>query len=75
MHVEGLAVRCTTLRGETLAFGWEGPLTVDEQEQPITGFRHYDSPYCTADWPAPNMEIHFGDQSLTLVFSGSQEEP
>lgn len=63
---EGLSVRCQTLRGETLAFGWEGPLMVDGKEQPITGFKHYENPYCTVDWPASEMEIHFDDQSLTL---------
>jgi len=38
---QDLGVRCSTLRNQTLAFGWEGPLLVDGQEQPLTGFRHY----------------------------------
>jgi len=69
---EGLAVRCAALRGETLAFGWEGPLTVNGKEQPLTGFQHYENPYCAVDWPASDMEIHWGDQSLTLDFSRPQ---
>jgi hypothetical protein len=65
---EGLSVRFATLRGESLAFGWEGPLSVDGKEQPITGFKHYDNPYCKADWPASQLEIRFRDQLLALDF-------
>ena len=72
---EELRVCCATLRGETLAFGWEGPLTVNGKEQPITGFKHYENPYCTTDWPASDVEIHFGGQSLTLKFLEGQEVP
>jgi len=71
---EGLRVRCATLRGETLAFGWEGPLMVNGKEQPITGFKHYDNPYCTVDWPTSQMEIRVDDKSLTLDF-GQAERP
>jgi len=70
VEFEGLAVRCRTLGGEALAFGWEGPLVVEGEEQAISGFKHYENPYCTADWPASDMEIRFGDQSLRLNFSG-----
>lgn len=63
---EDLSVRCDTLRGETLAFGWEGPLLRDGEEQPITGFGHYESPYCVADLPAEQMDIQFGEQAMRL---------
>ena len=66
---EGLSVRCATLRGETLAFGWEGPLMRNGKEEPITGFRHYDNPYCVADLPASGMEIRLGEQIMRLDFS------
>ena len=62
-----LSVRCATLRGETLAFGWEGPLMRNGQEEPITGFKHYDNPYCVADLPASQMEIRYGDQAMRLI--------
>lgn len=65
----GLSVRCVNLRGETLAFGWEGPLSVNGREQPITGFRHYENPYCVADLPVSQMEIRFGDWLLRLDFA------
>ena len=66
---EELAVRCTTLRGETLVFGWQGPLMRNDQEQPITGFKHYDNPYCIADLPASQMEIRHGEQAMRLNFA------
>jgi hypothetical protein len=68
-----LGVHCTTLRNQTLAFGWEGPLLVDGQEQPVAGYRHYDNPYCTTELFAPQMDILYGGYLLRLDFS-SQEE-
>ncbi|MGH8014067.1 MAG: hypothetical protein ACREQ4_16375 [Candidatus Binataceae bacterium] len=64
-----LSVNLTTLRGETLEFGWDSPLLVNGRETPITGFKHFENPYCVAEWPTPKMNIHFGGQTLTLDFS------
>ncbi|HEX4030632.1 MAG TPA: hypothetical protein VHX20_09740 [Terracidiphilus sp.] len=64
-----LSVSLTTLRDETLEFSWDGPLRVNGRETPITGFKHFENPYCTADWPSQEMNIHFGGQTLTLDFS------
>ena len=66
---EELGVRCATLRGDALAFGWQGPLLRNGKEEPITGFKHYDNPYCSADLDAAQMEIHFGDQLMRLDFA------
>jgi hypothetical protein len=66
---DDLSVRCGTLRGETLAFGWQGPLLRNGQEQPLTGFKHYDNPYCVADWPASQLEIRYRDQIVRLNFA------
>jgi hypothetical protein len=65
---EGLSVHTANLRGESMAFGWDGPLLVGGQEQPIKGFRHYDNPYCVADLPTTQMEIRLGDDLLRLSF-------
>ena len=62
------AVRVTSLRGEELAFGWEGPLRVNGQEQPITGFQHVENPFCTAGLPAEQMDINFGEILMRLNF-------
>jgi hypothetical protein len=66
---EGPSVRCATLRGEMLAFGWDGPLLRNGEEEPITGFKHYESPYCIVEWPAEQMEIRYGDQAMRLNFA------
>jgi hypothetical protein len=66
---EDLAVRCATLRGETLAFGWEGPLLRNGEEEAITGLKHYENPYCVAELPAEQMEIRYGDQAMRLNFA------
>ena len=67
LRFDELSVHATTiLRGETLAFGWEGPLRVNENDVPLDGFKHYDNLYCVAELPATQMEIRFGDQMLRL---------
>jgi hypothetical protein len=65
---EGLSVRCNSLRGQSLAFGWEGPLALDGKEQPITGFKHYENPFCVAELPAEEMVIRYGDTAMQLEF-------
>jgi hypothetical protein len=69
MRFDNLSARCATLLGETLAFGWEGPLLVNGRQEPIGGFKHYESQYCMAELGASQMEIGFGDQLLRLDFS------
>jgi hypothetical protein len=70
---DDLAVRYHTLRGEELAFGWQGPLLLDGVEQAITGFKHIENPYCTCELGAANMEIRLNDQVLRLVFNREEE--
>src|SRR5262249_3372158 len=69
VNFDGLSTRCTTLRGETLAFGWEGPLLVNGSEAPIRGFKPYDSPYCVAELGAEQIEIAYGEQAMRLNFA------
>ncbi len=64
-----LSVRCSTLRGEALAFGWTGPLLVDGKEQSITGFRHFENPYCEVELGAEQMEVIHGEDAIRLHFS------
>ncbi|HOU14635.1 MAG TPA: hypothetical protein PKZ84_16130 [Anaerolineae bacterium] len=68
VDVQGLAVTYATLRGETLSFGWEGALLRDGVEQAITGFKHYENPYCVADLPATEMDINVGGYVMRLTF-------
>jgi hypothetical protein len=61
-------VSCVTLRGESLSFGWEGPLLVNGEEQPLSGFKHYDNPYCVSEVGAPQMDIGYGETIMRLHF-------
>ena len=71
---EDLAVHATTLRGDSIDFGWAGPLLVNEVEQPLTNFRHYDSPFCGSELGAEVMEIRAWQQAMHLDFrQGSME--
>lgn len=65
---EHLTVHATTLRGESLDFGWEGPLLVNEMEQSLQGFPHYDSPFCVSEIGAEVMEIRAWQQAMQLDF-------
>lgn len=64
-----LAVHGRTLRGHFLDFGWNMPLRIDGEEQPITGFQHYENPYCVADLPASQLEIQFRDLMVRLHYA------
>ena len=70
VSLAGLSVECQTLRGDSLAFNWEGPLLLNGQEQLLKGFKHVENPYCTADLPAEQMEIQFNQYLLKLNFAG-----
>jgi hypothetical protein len=61
-------VHYTSLRGDTFAFGWEGPLTRNGEDVALTGFPHYENPYCTVDLPAEQMDIQFGGYVMRLQF-------
>jgi hypothetical protein len=64
-----LSVQTETLRRQTLAFDWTGPLWVDGVETAITGFQHYENPYTTMALNASEMEIQFQDLLMRLNFS------
>jgi hypothetical protein len=68
MSFDGLAVGVKTLRGDRLAFGWQGALLINGQEQPLDAARHIENPYCIADLPALQMDIVFGEQGVRLKF-------
>ena len=63
------SVHLTSLHGESIDFGWKGPLLVNEQEQENTGFLHFDNPYSTTELGAEKMSIQFMDLLMQLDFS------
>src|SRR5262249_53100861 len=68
IELDGLSIRLTTLRGDALAFGWEGPLRVNGAEQSLASPRHMENPYAVAELGASQMEIMFGENGMRLDF-------
>ena len=68
LNVDKLSLQFTTLRDETLAFGWDGPLAVNGEEQPLAGFKHYENPYSVTELHAEQMDIQFGELLMRLAF-------
>jgi len=49
----------------------EGPQTVEPDLLPEN--RHYDSPFCVADFDQPTMDIRYKDYVMRLDFSSEHE--
>jgi len=69
---DGLAVRFTTLRGDTLAFDWEKPLQLNGVDQTLSGFKHFDNIYTHTELPCREMVIQYGEDGLHLDFQVGQ---
>ena len=65
---EDLSMRVKSLRSDLLAFGWEGPLLVNGQGQSLSGFRHFENPYCVVDLPVTQMDIIYQGSGVRLKF-------
>ncbi len=66
-------VELTSLRGEQVRFGWKGALRVDNRVKQLSGFKHYDNPYCTSPLGAKTMQIQYGSEALRLHFEAETE--
>jgi len=65
---EAAAARWTTLRGDALAFDWQGPLEVNGSAQVLDGVQQYDNPYTVTARGAMQMDIMHDGQGVRLVF-------
>jgi len=68
LATDQLAVSLKSLRGDTLTFGWEAPLHINGEQQPLDRARHIENPYCIVDLPALQMDIVLGEQGIRLKF-------
>ena len=68
IEVDGLSVTYPGLRGEALVFGWQGPLLRNGEPEPLSGFRHYENPYCVTELPSEQIDIGFGQVLMRLQF-------
>lgn len=66
---EARSIHAGTLRNQSIDFGWEGPLLIDEAEVALPDARGIENPYCVADLGDEQIEIRFQDQALRLDFS------
>jgi len=66
-------VYASPTRGD-VELGWEGPLVVDGQEQPIDGYPRFDNPFVHVDFDTPRYEVSDGVYSLVLDFSSDTRE-
>ncbi len=69
VSVEGLDVRWTTLRGDMLEIGWQGPCLRNGEPLPLRTASHLESPYCVAEFPASVMDIRRDDVVMRLKLS------
>lgn len=68
ISVDGLSVRWTTLRGDRLAFGWEGVFEVNDQTVPLEFDRHIENHYCTSGVQENTLDIQVKDYLMRLNF-------
>ncbi|HEY9075280.1 MAG TPA: hypothetical protein VIO61_01965 [Anaerolineaceae bacterium] len=68
VKIDPLQVALSTLRGDTLYFGWEGDFLVNDESQPLTNFPHFDNKFTTTEFPCKQMEIRTENYVLRLEF-------
>jgi hypothetical protein len=67
--ITGLHVVWRTIRNDRLEFDWTGPLRRNNVEEPITGFKHHESIFGTAEFPAETMDIAYGQDLMRLYLA------
>jgi hypothetical protein len=65
------SVRFSTLRGDALSFGWQGPFLRNDEEQPLSGFDHYEHPFVVSEFPSRQLEIRYAETALRLEFGNA----
>jgi hypothetical protein len=68
--LDHLQVELQSLREERLQFSWDGPLMINQQEQPLSGFPHYENPYTVTALSSNQMEIRTENYLLRLDYTG-----
>jgi hypothetical protein len=68
---EDQSIRCISLRGEALSFGWTGSFLLNGKEQPLSGFEHYENIYTRSTYPCTQMDIQLGEDVMRLKFGNA----
>ncbi len=65
-QIDGLSAQWTAPDGRNIAFGWDGPMTVDGRAEDWIDFPHYANAYTDTPMDADTMTLRFGDAVHTL---------
>lgn len=69
LSVSGLKVNFDSPGNGTLAFDWQGQLTVDLEQVPLTGYPRFDNPYTHVNFGSLEYIIEYQGMQLELDFS------
>ena len=70
VHSTGFDVEWTSPTQGRITFGWDRPLVVDGNEEPLSGYPRIDSPWADVPFDSTSYEIRAGDHSLSLDVTG-----
>jgi hypothetical protein len=71
---DGLNVRYQAPGLGAVRFGWEGPLTLDGVEVPLSGYPRYRNPYVQADFDPRQIVVTAGERSLLLDWDSGERQ-
>ena len=74
VQLDGTQAELTTLRHETVRFGWQGALLVNGEPHPLDNFPHYNNLYCACELGDEAMEIQYDTDILRLHFGQPDNE-
>ena len=68
LTVRGLRVQYGAPGVGLLSFDWDGPLTLDGRDIPLSGYPRWDNPYTRVDFGLQQVHIEFEGERLDLDF-------
>ena len=71
---DGFDVTYTSPSQGVVSFAWTGPLVVDGEEIPISGYKRFDNAYAQVEFDDTRYEVSDGEFSLLLDFETNTRE-
>lgn len=72
LKVDGLNVTYQAPGAGALKFGWEGALTLDGKDVPLSGYKRFENPYTQVEFNTGIYNIRLGQRSLELDFANTR---
>jgi len=66
LSFSGLNVEFQSPGNGLVRFGWEGALTVDDIDVPLSGYPRYDNPYVHAEFDTTEIQVSADGHRLSL---------